>query len=48
MHVGRSGTVESNVFERVSDHVYEWANCYQVVLDTGELVTVGWDQVTAR
>ena len=48
MHVGRTGTVDSNVFQRVVDYADEWSNCYQVILDSGELVTVGWDQVAAR
>jgi hypothetical protein len=44
---GRKGTVESNVFERIVDHADDWANCYQAMLDSGDMVTVGWDQVEA-
>ena len=44
-YAGRSGTVESNVFQRTVDHTDEWANGYHVMLDSEELVTVRWDQV---
>ena len=46
-YAGRTGTVESNVFQRIVDNADEWANCYQVFLDSGELVTVRWDQVVS-
>lgn len=46
-YAGREGTVKSNVFERIVDHADDWANCYQVMLDSGDVVTVGWDQVEA-
>jgi len=46
-YAGRKGTVESNVFERIVDYADDWANCYQVTLDSGHVVTVGWDQVEA-
>ena len=44
-YASRTGTVESNVFQRIADFADEWANCYQVKLDSGELVMVRWDQV---
>ena len=36
--------MESNVYQRTADYP-ELANCYHVMLDTGELVTVRWEQV---
>ncbi len=44
-YASRTGTVESNVFQRIVDFADEWANCYQVKLDSDELVMVRWDQV---
>ena len=45
-YVGHTGTVESNVYQKTVDHLDEWANGYHVMLDTEELVTVRWDQLT--
>ena len=42
---GHRGTVEANVYQKTVDYPDEWANGYHVMLDTEELVTVGWDQV---
>ena len=44
-YAGRSGTVESNVFQRTLDYPDELANGYHVMLDKDDLVTVRWDQV---
>ena len=46
-YAGRSGPVESNVFQRTVDDPDEWSNGYHVMLDTKKLVTVRWDQVEA-
>ena len=44
-YAGHTGTVESNVFQRTVDYPDENNNGYHVMLDTGELVTVRWEQV---
>ena len=44
-HAGRTGTVESNVYQKTVDFPKELANGFQVMLDTGEVVIVRWDQV---
>ena len=44
-YAGRTGTVDSNVFQRTVDYPDELANGYHVMLDTEELVTVRCDQV---
>ena len=44
---GRTGTIESNVYQKTVDYSDEWANGYHVMLDTEELVTVRADQVTS-
>ncbi|MCI0788738.1 MAG: hypothetical protein J4N88_04075 [Chloroflexi bacterium] len=46
-YAGRSGTVESNVFQRTVDYPDEQAEGFHVILDTEELVTVRWGQVEA-
>ena len=46
-YAGRTGTVESNVYQKTMDYPDEWANGYHVMLDADELVTVRWDQVAA-
>ncbi len=46
-YAGRTGTIESNVYQRTVDYPDEWANGYHVMLDTEKLVTVRWDQVVA-
>ena len=43
-YAGRTGTVESNVYQKTADFPDEWANGHHVMLDTEELVTVRWDQ----
>lgn len=40
-----TSTVESNVYQRTADYPDEFANGHQVMLDTGELMTVRWEQV---
>ena len=44
-YAGHTGTVDSNVFQKTVDFPGELANGYHVMLDSGELVTVRWDQV---
>ena len=44
-YVGHRGTREANVYQKTVDYPDDWANGYQVMLDTEELVTVRWDQV---
>ena len=39
-YAGRSGTIESNVYQRTVDYPGEFNNGYHVMLDTEELVTV--------
>ncbi len=46
-YAGRTGTIESNVYQRTVDDTDEFANGHHVMLDTEELVTVRWDQVDA-
>jgi hypothetical protein len=41
----QTGTIESNVNQKTLDYPDEWSNGYHGILDTEELVTVGWDQV---
>ena len=44
-YAGQTGTVESNVYQRTVDYPDELANGFHVMLDTGVLVTVRWEQV---
>ena len=44
-YAGQTGTVESNVHQRTVDYPDELANGFHVMLDTGVLVTVRWEQV---
>ncbi len=44
-YAGHKGTVESNVYQKTVDYPDEWANGFQVMLDTEEVVIVRWDQV---
>ena len=44
-YAGHSGTVDSNVFQRTADYPGELSEGFHVMLDSGELVTVRWDQV---
>ena len=46
-YAGRTGTLESNVYQKTVDYPGEWASSYHVMLDTEELVTVRWDQVVS-
>ena len=46
-YAGRTGTIESNVYQKTVDYPDEWSNGYHVMLDTEVLVTVRWDQVVA-
>ena len=46
-YAGRTGTVESNVFQRTVDYPDEQAERFHVILDAEELVTVRWGQVEA-
>ena len=41
----RTGSVESNVFQKTVDYPDEWANGYHVNSNSEELVTVRRDQV---
>ena len=41
---GHTGTVESNVYQRTVDYPDEFHNRHHVMLDTGVLVTVWWEQ----
>ena len=44
-YAGHKGTVESNVYQRTVDYPGEWHNGHHVMLDTGALMTVRWEQV---
>ena len=44
-YAGQKGTVESNVHQRTVDYPDAWSSGYHLMLDTGELVTVRWEQV---
>ena len=44
-YAGRTGNIESNVYQRTADYPDERANGNHVMLDTGVLVTVRWDLV---
>ena len=44
-YAAQTGTVKSKVHQRTADYPDEWANGLHVMLDTGKLVTVQWDQV---
>ena len=44
-YAGRTGTVDSNVFQRTVDHPDEFAMAFHLVLDDGTVVTVRQDQV---
>ena len=41
-----TGVVDSAVFQQTADHPDECAPGYHIVLDSGPVVTVRWDQVT--
>ena len=42
---GRTGVVDSAVFQRTVDFLDEYGPGYHVVLDTRQVITVRWDQV---
>ena len=42
---GHQGVIESNVHQKTSDYPNDLSDGCQVMLDTGELVIVRWDQV---
>ena len=42
---GHTGVVDSAVFQRTADRPDEFAPGYHVILDTGPVVTVRWDQI---
>ena len=41
-------TVEANVYQKTVDYPDEWANGFNVMLDSEELVTVRLDQVETQ
>ena len=45
IYTGRNGVIESNVHQRTVDYPNDLSNGFHVMLDSGELVTVRWDQV---
>jgi len=47
-YAGHTGTVESNVYQKSTAYPNELANGFHIMLDTGELVTVRRDQVSAQ
>ena len=44
-YAGRTGAIESNVHQRTVDYPNDHSDGFQVMLDSGVLVTVRWDQV---
>ena len=40
-----TGVIDSAVFRRTADHPEEYAPGYHIVLDSGLVVTVRWDEV---
>jgi hypothetical protein len=44
-YAGATGVVDSAVFQRTVDFADDYAPGYHVVLDTGPVITVRWDQV---
>ena len=40
-----TGGIDSAVFQRTTDHPDEYAPGYHIVLDSGLVVTVRWDEV---
>ena len=41
---GAKGVIDSAVFQRTVDHPDDYAPGYHVILETGKVVTVRWDQ----
>ena len=44
---GSRGVVDSAVFQRTVDYPEEYSAGYHVILDSGPVITVQWDQVDA-
>ena len=44
---GSHGVVDSAVFQRTVDYPEEYSAGYHVVLDSGPVITIRWDQVHA-
>ena len=42
---GSQGVVDSAVFQRTVDYPEEYSAGYHVILDSGPVITVRWDQV---
>ncbi len=42
---GSQGVVDSAVFQRTVDYPEEYSPGYHVILDSGPVITVRWDQV---
>ena len=42
---GSQGVVDSAVFQRTVDYPDEYSAGYHVILDSGPVITVRWDQV---
>jgi len=40
-----TGVIDSAVFQRTTDHPDDYAPGYHIVLDSGLVVTVRWDEV---
>ena len=47
-HTGKTGNIESNLYQKTAGYLDEWSNGYHIVLDAEELVKVLWDQVESR
>ena len=47
MYQGHSGVIESNVHQRTADYPKDLSDGFQVMLDTGALVVVRWDQAVS-
>jgi hypothetical protein len=44
---GSRGVVDSAVFQRTVDYPEEYSAGYHVILDSGPVITIRWDQVDA-
>ncbi len=44
---GHQGVIESNVFQKTVDYPNDLSKGFQVMLDTGEVATVQWDQIVS-
>ena len=45
-YAGHLGMVEANVYQKTVDYPTELSNEYHIILDTDELVTLRWNEVT--